>query len=60
MANNTNNNKNQSDKDNNGLAEKPITGEDMKKFKNALDNTRTYISGDEERSSSSHQFSDKK
>lgn len=59
MTNITNHTKRQAEKGNNGIAEKPITGDDMKRFKNALDNTRTYISGDEERSSSSHQFSDK-
>lgn len=44
---------------NNGYAEKSITGEDMKKYKNALDRSRSYVSGDEERSSSSHQFTEK-
>jgi len=42
-----------------GVAEKNITAEDMKQYKNAMDNTRNYVSGDKEWSSSSHQFSDK-
>lgn len=41
----------------NGTAEKNITGDDMNRYKNALDNTRSYVSGDKEWSSSSHQFS---
>lgn len=41
---------------NNGLAERNINAEDMKRYKNAMDNTRSYVSGDEEQSSSSHQF----
>ncbi len=44
---------------NNGCAEKSITGEDMNKYKNALDRSRSYVSGDEDRSSSSHQFTEK-
>lgn len=42
--------------DNNGQAEKNITAEDMKKYKNALDSTTSYVSGDKDWSSSSHQF----
>ncbi|HHV10657.1 MAG TPA: hypothetical protein GXX75_10315 [Clostridiales bacterium] len=41
----------------NGTAERNITGDDMNRYKNALDNTRSYVSGDAEWSSSSHQFS---
>ncbi len=41
----------------NGTAEKNITGDDMNRYKNALDNVRSYVSGDKEWSSSSHQFS---
>lgn len=48
---------NHTNTNNNGLAERDITGDDMKEFKNALDNTRNYVSGDKEWSSSSHQFS---
>ncbi|MDF2512753.1 MAG: hypothetical protein K0S04_2619 [Herbinix sp.] len=40
-----------------GTAERNITGDDMKRYKNAMDNTRSYVSGDKEWSSSSHQFS---
>ena len=40
-----------------GTAERNITGDDMNRYKNALDNTRSYVSGDKEWSSSSHQFS---
>lgn len=43
---------------NNGVAERNITAEDLKQYKNAMDNTRSYVSGDNELSSSSHQFSD--
>lgn len=45
---------------NNGLAERNITGDDLKKYKSALDTSRSYVSGDNDWSSSSHQFSDKK
>lgn len=41
----------------NGLAERNITGDDMNRYKNALDNAKSYVSGDKEWSSSSHQFS---
>lgn len=51
-------NPNNTNTNNNGLAERNISSDDMKKFKNALDNTRNYVSGDKEWSSSSHQFSD--
>ncbi|NLL72896.1 MAG: hypothetical protein GX237_05155 [Clostridiales bacterium] len=44
---------------NNGLAERIIDAEDMKRYKNAMDNSRSYISGDEQQSSSSHQFTKK-
>ena len=47
---------NHTNRNNNGLAERNISAEDMKKYKNALDDTRSYISGTEELSSSSHQF----
>lgn len=50
---------NNANKNNNGLAERIITADDMKKYKNALDTTGSYVSGDKEWSSSSHQFSDK-
>lgn len=40
-----------------GTAEKMITADDMKRYKNAMDNTKSYVSGDQEWSSSSHQFS---
>lgn len=50
---------NNANKNNNGLAERIITADDMKKYKNALDTTDSYVSGDKEWSSSSHQFSDK-
>lgn len=40
-----------------GTAEKNITADDMKRYKNAMDNTKSYVSGDKEWSSSSHQFS---
>ena len=46
-----------SEQDHNGIAERSITGDDLKRYKNALDNTRSYVSGDKEWSSSSHQFS---
>ncbi len=49
---------NHTNSNNNGLAERNITADDMKKYKNAMDDTRRYISGSEELSSSSHQFSD--
>ena len=52
-------NPNNTNTNNNGLAERNITGDDMKRFKNALDSTSGYVSGDKEWSSSSHQFSDK-
>ena len=52
-------NPNNTNTNNNGLAERNITGEDMKRYKNALDSTNGYVSGDKERSSSSHQFTDK-
>lgn len=52
-------NPNNTNTNHNGLAERNITGDDMKRFKNALDSTNGYVSGDKERSSSSHQFSDK-
>lgn len=42
--------------DNNGIAERIITAEDMKQYKSAMDNVRSYVSGDKEWSSSSHQF----
>ena len=45
------------EQNNNGTAERNITGDDMKRYKNAMDNTRSYVSGDKEWSSSSHQFS---
>ncbi|MDF2543080.1 MAG: hypothetical protein K0S47_2798 [Herbinix sp.] len=48
---------NQTLQNNNGVAERNITAEDMKEYKNALDSTRNYVSGDREWSSSSHQFS---
>ena len=51
-------NPNNTNTNNNGLAERNITGDDMMRYKNALDNTKSYVSGDEERSSSSHHFSD--
>ncbi len=51
-------NPNNTNTNNNGLAERNITGDDMKRFKNALDSTNGYVSGDKEWSSSSHQFSD--
>jgi len=44
--------------ENNGLAERNITADDMKKYKNALDSQRSYVSGDEEWSSSSRRFTD--
>jgi hypothetical protein len=53
-------NPNNTNTNNNGLAERNITGDDMKRFKNALDSTNGYVSGDKERSSSSHQFTDKR
>ncbi len=40
-----------------GTAERNITGDDMNRYKNAMDNTRSYVSGDTEWSSSSHQLS---
>ncbi len=43
---------------NNGLAERNISAEVMKKYKNALDDSKSYISGTEELSSSSHRFGD--
>lgn len=43
---------------NNGVAERNITAEDMKQYKNLMDNTRSYVSGNKEWSSSSHQFTD--
>jgi len=43
---------------NNGVAEKIITSDDMKKYKNAYDVSRSYVSGDEDWSSSSHRFSE--
>ena len=46
-----------SEQDHNGIAERSITGDDLKRYKNALDNTRSYVSGDKEWPSSSHQFS---
>jgi hypothetical protein len=49
---------NHTNRNNNGLAERNITADDMKKYKNALDDNRSYISGTEELSSSSHQFSE--
>ncbi len=49
-------NPNQLTKNNNGLAERNITSDDMKEYKNTMDNTRSYVSGDKEWSSSSHQF----
>ncbi len=52
-------NPNHTNTNNNGLAERDITGDDMKRYKNALDSTKGYVSGDQERSSSSHQFTDK-
>lgn len=52
-------NPNNTNTNNNGLSERNITGDDLKKYKNALDTTRSYVSGDKEWSSSSHQFSDK-
>ncbi len=51
-------NPNRTNRNNNGLAEKNITADDMRKYKNALDDTRSYISGTEELSSSSHKFSE--
>jgi hypothetical protein len=50
-------NPNNTKKNMNGQAERNITGDDMKEIKSALDNTRNYVSGDKEGSSSSHQFS---
>lgn len=52
-------NPNNTNTNNNGLAERNITGEDMQRYKNSLDNTRNYVSGDQEQSSSSHQFTEK-
>ena len=51
-------NPNNTNRNNNGIAERNITSDDMKKYKNSLDTTRNYVSGDKEWSSSSHQFSD--
>ncbi len=50
---------NHTNRNNNGLAERNISAEDMKKYKNAMDDTRSYISGTEELSSSSHQYGEK-
>lgn len=50
---------NHTNTNNNGLAERNITAEDMKKYKNSMDTTSNYVSGDKEWSSSSHQFSKK-
>ncbi|MDF2485247.1 MAG: hypothetical protein K0R46_1415 [Herbinix sp.] len=52
-------NPNNTNTNNNGLAERNITGDDMDRYKNALDHTRNYVSGDQEQSSSSHQFTEK-
>ncbi len=51
-------NPNKTVENNNGLAERNITADDLKKYKNALDSTRSYVSGDKEWSSSGHRFSD--
>lgn len=51
-------NPNQTDRNNNGLAERNITADDMKAFANAMDQQRSYISGSEP-SSSGHQFTEK-
>ena len=50
-------NPNNTEQNMDGTAERNITGDDMKRYKNAMDNTRSYVSGDKEWSSSSHQFS---
>jgi hypothetical protein len=42
----------------NGVAERNITAKDLKQHKSAMDNTRNYVSGDKEWSSSSYQFYD--
>lgn len=52
-------NPNHTNRNNNGLVEHNITSEDMKKYKNALDGNRSYISGTEELSSSGHRFGEK-
>jgi hypothetical protein len=52
-------NPNNTNTNNNGLVERNITGDDMKRYKNALDSKNGYVSGDEGWSSSSHQFSNK-
>ncbi len=49
-------NPNHTNTNNNGLAERDITGDDMNACKNAMDQKRSYISGTSGRSSSSHQF----
>lgn len=49
-------NPNNTNTNNNGLAERNITGDDMNTFKNAMDNNKSYVSGTTGRSSSSHQF----
>lgn len=48
---------NDTNTNNNGLAERDITGDDMKEYKNAMDNNRSYVSEGKGWSSSSHQFS---
>lgn len=50
-------NPNKTKSNNNGTAERNITADDMKQYKNALDTSSNYVSGDKEWSSSSHQFS---
>lgn len=52
-------NPNNTNTNNNGLAERNITGDDMKAFKNVMDNNKSYVSGTTGRSSSSHQFTKK-
>ena len=52
-------NPNHTNTNNNGLAERDITGDDMNAFKNAMDHQRSYVSGTTGRSSTSHQFTEK-
>lgn len=40
-----------------GVAERQLSADDMKKYKNCYDAARSYISGDEDKSSSGHRFS---
>lgn|GEM_PF-777426 len=44
--------------ENTSVAERQITADDMKKYKNAYDAARSYVSGDEDWSSASRRFSE--